>query len=85
MGGFCTTAQWRLSECKVLTWLRRAGQKGVGPAVAAAVSGLCAPGRGLRNIFINEHFKVSRDGNQMWDLISKSQSEAEQEAKIRDT
>lgn len=25
------------------------------------------PGHCLRNIFINIHFKVSRDGNQMWD------------------
>lgn len=25
------------------------------------------PGHCLRNTFINMHFKVSRDGNQMWD------------------
>ena len=41
-------------------FLRLGGQWGRG-------WGLRTPGHGLQNIFINEHFKVSRDGNQMWD------------------
>lgn len=73
-----------LNKYKVLTWLRCAGKEGAGPTVAVA-SGLRTLGHGLRNIFINEHFKVSRDANQVWDLTLKSQSGAEQEAKMPDT
>ena len=53
---------------EILTWLRPVSQRGAGPYGQWGRGwGLRTPGHGLQNIFINEHFKVSRDGNQMWD------------------
>lgn len=61
-------AQQALNIYKILIWLRSASQRGAGPhGRRGKGSGLRTPGRGLQNVFINEHFKVSRDGNQMWD------------------
>lgn len=44
------------------------GQRSPGPnGRRGRGSDLHTPGLGFRNIFINEHFKVSHDRNQMWD------------------